>query len=723
MLAEILDTHMEADTVVILYDDYFQFNSVFQIILENLLKTTKIPIRHGRLDTNHAKNHNFKLLESRHVERLAFIVFSKDIDNAGDILIGRIFTHTKVILISQSSVYQVKKYLASKSARQIVNVLVVVDLTLKVDVFTQRKRTKVGECDIMLYSHRLYTDPRGNSYPVIVTAWRHNRFTRENVSLYPDKFKDGLNGLHLIVSSTDKPPFVFRKRDQETLEGYLATTWEGLEVRLIHQLGDIMNFTVEFKEPAVEIKEEVDSVEVMLAELTESRADLALGGIYMSAEMSNYYSLLFPHTQDCASFISLASTALPKYRAIMGPFLWDVWLALTFAYLLAMVPISFSVWQSFQPIKNDIKEFENMFWYVFGTFTNCFSFNGPNSWARGDKNSTKIFISTYWLFTIIITACYTGSIIAFITLPVYPEVIETSRQLAEEDYRLIVTKSGVWYNLLNESYDPIAQKLLTNIDFANDYLEGLKKVSGNKSSDRKSVFLGSKHLLEYAVRANYTPSDSTKRLLLHISGECFVPLMTTIAFPPRTTYIEHLNLALLNLLQFGYLEKITRDLHWIIYRSSTSKLLQAKSTKLHSAPSEDRELTLGDTQGMFLLLGAGFAIALTALIVEILVWMWKEIHEPVQSGKPTLRERILERIGIYKSSCKRCLLGPLEIQTTLGRIYQERRRSRATSQRLSDLFGSEISVNFVDEFPLNVARSAINLSSTKPEHPIRLRSF
>ena len=48
-----------------------------------------------------------------------------------------------------------------------------------------------------------------------------------------------------------------------------------------------------------------------------------------------------------------------------------------------------------------------------------------------------------------------------------------------------------------------------------------------------------------------------------------------------------------------------------------SYLVQVTSgSALRLPPPEDRMLTLDDTQGMFLLLGAGFAIATLALIVE-----------------------------------------------------------------------------------------------------------
>lgn len=39
----------------------------------------------------------------------------------------------------------------------------------------------------------------------------------------------------------------------------------------------------------------------------------AIGGIYQTAEIDEDFDTPTPHTEDCASFISLASSALPKY--------------------------------------------------------------------------------------------------------------------------------------------------------------------------------------------------------------------------------------------------------------------------------------------------------------------------------------------------------------------------------------------------------------------------
>lgn len=102
--------------------------------------------------------------------------------------------------------------------------------------------------------------------------------------------------------------------------------------------------------------------------------------------MSNY------HSEDCSAFVSLTSTALPRYRAIMGPFHWTVWLTLTVIYLFAIFPLTFSDKHTLKNLLETPEEMENMFWYVFGTFTNCFTFAGKTSWAQSTKIATRLLI-------------------------------------------------------------------------------------------------------------------------------------------------------------------------------------------------------------------------------------------------------------------------------------------------------------------------------------------
>lgn len=59
------------------------------------------------------------------------------------------------------------------------------------------------------------------------------------------------------------------------------------------------------------------------------------------------------------------------------------------------------------------------------------------------------------MFSIIITACYTGSIIAFVTLPVFPDTIDSIQDLLDGFYRVgTLCKVAIHYTVkMTKKYD------------------------------------------------------------------------------------------------------------------------------------------------------------------------------------------------------------------------------------------------------------------------------
>lgn len=85
-------------------------------------------------------------------------------------------------------------------------------------------------------------------------------------------------------------------------------------------------------------------------------------------------------------------------------------------------------------------------------------------------------------------------------------------------------------------------------------------------------------------------------------------------------YINRIDDMILRLQQSGLITKLNNELEWERQRDSKGTLLKITSgTKsLQSANFEDRKLTLADTEGMFLLMGIGYLIALSVLLSEII---------------------------------------------------------------------------------------------------------
>lgn len=132
------------------------------------------------------------------------------------------------------------------------------------------------------------------------------------------------------------------------------------------------------------------------------------------------------------------------------------------------------------------------------------------------------FAGCYWVFSIIITACYTGSIIAFVTLPVVPVTIDTIEDLIYGFYRIGTlgiqitymnfppnfrwkqsfefSGSDGWQYWFSNSSDAQAESLLSDLELVNDIDEGLGNVT--QAWLFGFAFLSSRQQLEYIIQNN-----------------------------------------------------------------------------------------------------------------------------------------------------------------------------------------------------------------------------
>lgn len=133
------------------------------------------------------------------------------------------------------------------------------------------------------------------------------------------------------------------------------------------------------------------------------------------------------------------------------------------------------------------------------------------------------------MFSIIITACYTSSIIAFVTLPVFPSTVDSTSELVSGFYRigtfgkrnntqpteialkrislnpfiliLDAAKDGWQYWFSNSSHVE-TRKLLKNLELVDSIEEGLRNVTS--AFFWGYAFLGSRTQLEYIVQNNFS---------------------------------------------------------------------------------------------------------------------------------------------------------------------------------------------------------------------------
>lgn len=131
------------------------------------------------------------------------------------------------------------------------------------------------------------------------------------------------------------------------------------------------------------------------------------------------------------------------------------------------------------------------------------------------------------------------------------------------------------------------------------------------------AFIGSRSQLDYVIKTNYSGEKLGRRSALHISDQCFALFGVSIALRENSVYRSRINDGILMLQQSGLITKIMNDVRWDMLRSGSGSLLQIIPGKVQKiVGTEEKGLTLADTEGMFLLLGIGFLAAACALVSE-----------------------------------------------------------------------------------------------------------
>lgn len=256
------------------------------------------------------------------------------------------------------------------------------------------------------------------------------------------------------------------------------------------------------------------------------------------------------------------------------------------------------------------------------------------------------------MFSIIITACYTGSIIAFVTLPVFPETIDTFEDLIDGFYRIgtlgcpknqrshilihkitnsffILTVNDEWPSWFTNSSDAEIRRLAKKLELVSDVDEGLRNVTS--AFFWGYAFVGSRIQLQFMVQNNLTDGSLHKKSSLHIAEQCLARYGVSLIFPHHSVYAHPFNDLILRMSASGLNLKIQNDLAWDLQRSDSKQLLDStKSKKFSVVNVEERKLNLADTEGMFLLLALGYIVAGSILISEMVGGCAKSLRQFVR---------------------------------------------------------------------------------------------
>ncbi|CAG0886491.1 unnamed protein product, partial [Darwinula stevensoni] len=296
--------------------------------------------------------------------------------------------------------------------------------------------TKDGEETIQLWSN----EPTPSGSAMFKLAFEGNPWNAKE-SLLPDPIRPyrDLRGRTLRVAAYDYYPFFVFGRGK----GGEVIPVEGIDASLLKILAGHFNFTYEIFAP--EDGEwgammENGSFTGMIGAVESGRADLALTEITITANRSTVVDFTYPYMQEALTFVTLAPGESSRAFIVLSPLsiggnvsiakrqasgikiirrklLLQMWFLVLGSIILTTVVL---VFLARLLRKTEIKSgserslrYSPTKWFIFVIQV----LTGESSPFFPTENSIRVFLSSWIIFSLILTSCYGGTLISQLSVP------------------------------------------------------------------------------------------------------------------------------------------------------------------------------------------------------------------------------------------------------------------------------------------------------------------
>lgn len=282
----------------------------------------------------------------------------------------------------------------------------------KLDIYTWFPY-RAGNCaepkDVVLLDHCLL-DGRGK--------------LSKDVSLFPSKVPNNLNGCPLRVSTTHYEPYVILTSNTTDTNDSAAYSYRGLNTEYILLFGEAMNMTVEFLPPAE--GNFLESHLMQLVGIMEGSADIAAGRFHLHPSVIQEADPTTSFIFDIIRWYVPCPRPVSKVEKVLGVFSSSVWLCMTVVFIL----MSFVFWRSADgPHASAVTESQNFKKILYCVYVAWCVLMGvsipqmPTTW----KLRTWFLYFVWYCF--VMSTVFQAFFISFLVEPGYNKQIETFDEL------------------------------------------------------------------------------------------------------------------------------------------------------------------------------------------------------------------------------------------------------------------------------------------------------
>ncbi|XP_050307213.1 glutamate receptor ionotropic, kainate 2-like [Anthonomus grandis grandis] len=413
-----------------------------------------------------------------------------------------------------------------------------------------------------------------------------------------------LQNHNFIVTSRLGGPYLYQSKDPEATGN---ARYYGYSMDLISEIAKEMNITFEFQ-----ITKD-NAYGNLQQDLIDRRADLAICDFTITPQRREVidFSLPFMSLGIGILHTTVETAEEANLYGFLGPLSTVVWLYIGLLYLILSFVLvliarcSTEDWENPHPCEQNPSELENIWdlknccWLTLGSITT----QGCDLLPKG--TCTRIATASWWFFSLIITSSYTANLAAFLTMSKQEATIDSVEELAVQNkikYGLV--QGGSTATFFKNSNNSLYQRMWNTMVnekpsvFESDNIKGVERVESTKNG-----------LYAYFMESTGIEYEMERRCKLRRIGNLLDSKSYGIGMPMDAEYRHKINNAILKLAEVGKLTEL-KEKWWKLEREGKPCPVQE--------PVNTDALALVNVGGVFIVLGAGIALAFFIAILEFL---------------------------------------------------------------------------------------------------------
>ncbi|XP_061665317.1 probable glutamate receptor [Syngnathoides biaculeatus] len=422
----------------------------------------------------------------------------------------------------------------------------------------------------------------------------------------------------LSITTIKQDPYTMTKGSGGELEGYC--------VDLISELSQMLGFRYKVqlvKDNRYGAMDSSGNWNGMVGEVIRGEADLAVAPLTLTAVREQYVDMTTPFMQTGIGFILHRDVACDESSfSLLAPFSTEMWVGIFIAFLLTGICIflvgrlSPTEWAG-----PDTEEHQftllHSYWYITGALT--LQGAGPHPKAV----SGKLVSAFWWLFSILLLACYLANFNSALHSSNKNISIDTFEDLVNQDEIDYGTVDGgstmlFFKNSKSAVYRRIHQHMERKKSYVASMEEGVRR-----AQEGNFAFIGEAVSLDLAV-ARYCNLTRSQQVIA-MRGY-------SIAARQGSPLVQNLTVAILQLSESGELTYLQKK--WWASSCSGDDVTRASET-----------LGPHDLRGLFLLLGLGLGVGLIIALLELLAKARNGANEQKKSCCSVLTSELNRRFG------------------------------------------------------------------------------